>query len=264
MERRWLAVIAILLTLGRGAVREWEKTAERELQSVIGGKVDLRIQPDEDGLFQGRLKRLVVDAREFALNGFPFTLEPERPRTGHIQKFILQMRSARLRGLRAESAYAEIPDVYYDRQLALSKRIFRLSATGIGNAVIVVNEDDLADYIVRKYAPYLREISVAITPEQTTVQGQAVFFGNRVQFRAVGKLAPREGVYLDLAEAQLEIEGGELPPQSVEILRQWLNPIIDLDRDLGIYDGLRVDAVLSEVGRMRVLGKIWIPQPRGQ
>ncbi len=264
MERRWLALVAILLALGRGAVREWEKTAERELQSVIGGKVNLRIQPDENGLLQGRLKRLVVDARDFTLNGFPFTLEPERPQSGRIRNFVLKMQSARLRGLRAETAYAEIPDVYYDRQLALSKRIFRLSATGIGNAVFVINENDLAEYIVRKYAPYIRQATVEITPEQTTVQGQVVFLGNTVRFRAVGKLAPREGVFLDLAEAQLEIEGGELPAQSVEILRQWLNPIIDLNRDLGIYDGLKVDMVLSEDGRMRALGKIWIPKPREQ
>ncbi len=262
MERRWLAIIAIVLTLGRGAVREWEKTAERELQSVIGGTVTLRIQPDEKGILQGRLKRLVVDAKEFTLNGFPFTLEPNRPRSGHIRNFILRMESASFRGLRAETAYAEIPDVYYDRDLALSKRIFRLCGTGIGNAVIVVNEQDLANYIVRKYAPYLREVTVDITPEQTTVQGQAVFFGSVVRFYAVGRLAPREGVYLDLAEASLEIEGGELPPQSMELLRQWLNPIIDLNRDLGIYDGLEIDTVLSEEGRMRALGKVWIPMPR--
>ena len=262
MRREWLALFAILLTLGRGAIREIEKNAAREIRQRIGdGTFTVRIEPDGvDGLAQGRLKTLTVHARDFTLNGLPFTLEPERPQSGRIKQFIMQMTNAHLRGLRAERAIAFIPEVYYDKSLALRKRIFRLSATGIGACEIVVNETDLAAYILRKYAPYIREVAVQITAEQTTVQGVAALFVGEVRFKAVGKLAPRDGRYLDLAEVRIEIEGANLPAESANLLRQFLNPIIDIERDLGLYDGLAIDTVISELGKMRALGRVWIPE----
>ncbi|MCX7992533.1 MAG: hypothetical protein N2651_02565 [Fimbriimonadales bacterium] len=262
MRREWLAIFAIALTLGRGALREIEKTAAREIQQRIGGgDIRVKLEPDGvDGLVQGRLRTLTVHAKNFTLDGLPFTLEPERPQSGLIEQFVLRMENANLRGLRAASATAIIPRICYDKQLAITKRIFRLSATGVGACEIVVNETDLAAYIVRKYAPYLREVEVRITPGQTVVQGVAALFVGEVRFRAVGKLTPREGRYLDLAEVEIQIEGANLPPESANLLRQFLNPIIDVERDLGLYDGLAVDAVLSESGKMRALGKVWIPK----
>ncbi len=263
MRREWLAIFAIVLTLGRGALREIEKTAAREIRERLGGgEIQVKIEPDGvDGLVQGRLNTLTVRARDFTLNGLPFTLTPERPQSGRIRQFVILMENARLRGLRAEWATAVIPEVRYDKGLALSRRIFRLSATGIGTCEIVVNEADLAAYLQRKYATSLREVAVQITPEQTTVQGIVALFGSEVRFRAVGTLAPRNGRYLDLAEVTIEIEGANLPPESANLLRQFLNPIIDIDRDLGIYDGIAVERVQSELGRMRALGKVWIPHP---
>lgn len=264
MKREWLAVLAILLTLGRGAIREVEKTAAREIrQRVGGGDIRVRIEPDGvDGLIQGRLKRLTVDASHFTLDGLPFTLEEHRPKTGWIKLFIMRLHDVSLRGLRAEQVYAEIPDVRYDRRLAMRKRIFRLSNTGVGYAEIVVLQGDLAAYIRRKYAPYLREVRVEITPTETRVYGVALFLGSEVCFRATGQLVPREGRFLDLADARIEIEGAELSPAAVEMMRQWLNPLIDADRDLGISDGLYVEQVISERGQMRARGKASIPRAK--
>ena len=264
MRREWLALFAIILTLGRGAIREIEKNAAREIRQRIGnGTFTVRIEPDGvDGLAHGRLKTLTVLACDFTLNGLPFTLEPERPPSGRIKQFVMEMTNANLRGLRAERAIAIIPEVYYDKSLALRKRIFRLSATGIGACEIVVSETDLAAYIVRKYAPYIREVAVQITPNQTTVQGVASLFVGEVRFKAIGTLAPRDGRYLDLAEVQIEIEGANLPPESANLLRQFLNPIIDIERDLGLYDGLAIDTVISEPGKMRARGMVWIPNKR--
>jgi hypothetical protein len=168
VRREWLALFAIVLTLGRGAIREVEKSAAREIRQRIGdGAFTVKLEPDGvDGLAQGRLKTLTVHARDFTLNGLPFTLEPERPRSGRIKQFIMQMTNAHLRGLRAERAIAFIPEVYYDKSLAIRKRIFRLSATGVGACEIVVNETDLAAYILRKYAPYIREVACKSPPSR--------------------------------------------------------------------------------------------------
>ncbi|GBC91921.1 hypothetical protein HRbin15_00381 [bacterium HR15] len=262
MKREWLAVLAILLTLGKSAIREVEKSATREIrQRVGGGDIRVRIEPDGiDGLIDGRLKRLVVEASHFTLDGLPFTLETHRPKTGWIKQFVMRLQDVTLRGLRAERVDAEIPDVRYDRKLAMRKRIFRLSDTGVGRAEMVVRQEDLAVYIRRKYAPYVREVQVEITPTETHVRGTVVFLGSEVHFQAVGQLTPREGRFLELAEARIEMEGTELPPAAVERMRQWLNPLIDADRDLGISDGLYVEQVISERGQMRARGYAWIPR----
>ncbi len=59
MRREWLALFAIVLTLGRGAIREVEKSAAREIRQRIGdGAFTVKLEPDGvDGLAQGRLKR---------------------------------------------------------------------------------------------------------------------------------------------------------------------------------------------------------------
>jgi hypothetical protein len=31
---------------------------------------------------------------------------------------------------------------------------------------------------------------------------------------------------------------------------------------LGLYDGLAIDTVISELGKMRALGRVWIPNKR--
>jgi hypothetical protein len=262
VKREWLAVLAILLTVGKGAIREVEKSAAREIrQRVGGGDIRVHIEPDGvDGLLKGRLKRLTVEASHFALEGLPFTLEEYRPKTGWIKQFVMRLHDVSLRGLRAEQVYAEIPDVRYDRRLAMRQRIFRLSDTGVGHAEIVVLQHDLAAYIRRKYAPYVRQVQVEITPTETRVSGSVFFLGSELRFHATGQLVPREGRYLDLATAHIEIEGSELPPAAVETLRQWLNPLIDADRDLGLHDGLYVETVISELGQMRARGKAHIPR----
>ncbi|GIV13638.1 MAG: hypothetical protein KatS3mg021_1920 [Fimbriimonadales bacterium] len=202
MKREWVAVVAILLTLGRGALREIEKTAAREIQQRIGGKISVRIELDgARGLTEGKIKQLTVRAQGFTLDGFPFTLEPERPKSGHIRRFVMYLQDARLRGLRAETAWAEIPDIYYDRQLALSRRIFRLSDTGVGPAEIVVNQDDLADYIRRKYAPYIREVRVNITPTQTLVEGGNSSAHERGAFSGDGCSQTPRGALLRLSRS---------------------------------------------------------------
>jgi hypothetical protein len=60
----------------------------------------------------------------------------------------------------------------------------------------------------------------------------------------------------------IEIEGADLPAESANLLRQFLNPIIDIERDLGLYDGLAIEEVISELGRMRALGRVWVPEKR--
>jgi hypothetical protein len=73
VKREWLAVLAILLTLGKSAIREVEKSAAREIrQRVGGGDIRVHIEPDGvDGLLKGRLKRLTVEASHFTLDGLP-------------------------------------------------------------------------------------------------------------------------------------------------------------------------------------------------
>jgi hypothetical protein len=62
VRREWLALFAIVLTLGRGAIREVEKSAAREIRQRIGdGAFTVKLEPDGvDGLAQGRLKTLTV------------------------------------------------------------------------------------------------------------------------------------------------------------------------------------------------------------
>lgn len=261
MKREWLAALFILLTLGRSALKEVERTAAQEVrQRLGGGEVHVQIRPDgARGLTEGRLKRVVVQASHFAIQELPFSVEPLYARSGLIEEFVLDLRDAQLSGLRAERIYASIPNVRYDRHIAMSKRVFRLSETGVGRSEIVITEESLADYIEFKYRPYVKEVTVRITPEKTVVTGRALILVGEAAFRAEGQLVPRDGIYLDLADADIQLDGETVVPETARALEQWLNPVIDAVKDLRVADALRVETLRLEPGRMIAIGTARVP-----
>lgn len=262
MKREWLLALIALLSAGSIFLHQIEKSAAREIrQRIGGGEVQVVIIPDGvRGLTEGRAKKVIVHASHFAVNGLPFVLEEQYPKTGTMGEFILDLYDVQLAGLRAERVYARIPDVKFDRRTALNKKVFRLSATGVGESEIVVSERSLAEYIEQKYQPFLKQIEVRITPEKTYVSGLALVVIGEFRFRAEGQLVPRDGIYLDLTNTQIVFEGQDVPPESVRTLEQWLNPIIDAVKDLKVSDGIRVHTLKTDWGKMTAYGTAKVPR----
>jgi len=262
VKREWLLALAALLAAGTLFLHQIEKSAAREIrQRIGGGDVRVVIIPDGvRGLTEGRAKKVIVHASRFSVDGLPFVLEEQYPKTGTMNEFILDLHEVQLAGLRAERVYARIPNVQFDRRTALNKKVFRLSATGVGESEIVVTEQSLAAYIERKYKPFLKEIQVRITPDKTYVSGLALVVIGEFRFRAEGQLVPRDGIYLDLTDTKITFEGQDVPPETVRTLEQWMNPIIDAVKDLKVSDGLRVHRLTTDWGRMTAYGTAQVPR----
>lgn len=263
MRRSTFATLVLLLVTARSLIKSVEQSAENEIRQRIGGG-EVRVQLKPSGLFgaaEGHLKRVYVYAAHFQVNGLPFTLEENYSKSGQIDEFILDLHDATLAGLPAERVYVRVPDVRYDFRVARSKKVFRLTDTGIGEAEIVVTEQGLAEYILHKYKPHVLAVRVTITPEKTVVEGRAIVLIGEFHFRAEGQLVPREGIYLDLAQPKISVEGYEAPPETARVIAQWLNPIIDGIQDLHLSDGLRVSELKLEPGRMIARGTAKVPLP---
>jgi hypothetical protein len=262
MKREWLLALVALLSIGSILLNEIEKSAAREIkQRIGGGEVRVVIIPDGvRGLTEGRAQKVIVYASHFSVDGLPFVLEGQYPKTGTMIEFILDMQDVKMTGLRAERVYARIPNVKFDRRTALTKKVFRLSATGEGESEIVVTERSLAEYIEFKYKPFLKQVQVQITPDKTYVSGRALVVIGEFQFRAEGRLVVRDGIYLDLVDTKITFEGQEVPPESVRTLEQWLNPIIDAVKDLKVADGIRVHTLTTDWGKMTARGTAKVPR----
>lgn len=263
MRRQTVLAIAVLLVAGRNLIKSLERSAANDIaQRIHSRNVTVRLQADSPfDYLSAKVDRITVRASGFAVEELPFTIDETAPKTGKIDRFVIELRDAQLAGLRAERVFLEAPNVYFDLGVAIKRRVFQLSASGTGRAEIVVTEQSLADFIMRKYKGTVRDITVRITPDKTVVEGKALVIVGEASFRAEGVLRPREGIYLDLAELRLWLDGRETDPQTGRTIAAFLNPVIDAVKDLKVSDALRIDELELLDGKMIGRGPARAPLP---
>lgn len=253
-----IAVVSILVSTF--AIRQFEKRAVAQLEQQLGGgQVQVRIKTD--GIFggaAGQVRSLRVEASKFAIDGLPIGIEPQYPKDGRIGMLELHLTDFVLTGLPVEELRVRIPDMRFDKNLAVNRQRLRLTQSGEGEAYASITEDGLRTYLLKKFAA-LSEVKVTLASNHAIVEGDAVLFFGPTRFRAEGKLSPREGRYLDLMDARVDFNGIRVSDSEAQALVRLLNPVIDENRDLHLNDAVTITEVRLEKGRMIVTGRARAP-----
>jgi hypothetical protein len=259
----WLAGLAGgAILIGAHELRAFERKAAADIAAQLQGgarvvSVRTRIG-DPFRAMAGHVSRVEIDARHFETVGLPLFTEPDRSTKGRVRELCLRLSDFRLNGLRVERLEATIPECRYDLGLALGKRQIRLSRSGVGEGLVEVLADDLAPFILRKFRE-IKRVQVRITPDRLVVEGYGEFIVIQTNFRVEADLHSPDGRTLSLRNAKIEFDGRPADPLSAKTLLDTLNPVVDFERDLNLYDAVRVERVELAEGRLIARGRTKIP-----
>ncbi|MEX2244015.1 MAG: hypothetical protein WD716_09250 [Fimbriimonadaceae bacterium] len=255
------ALLALGLGYGDIQVERFERDAAREIASQLGGDnktVRVQARPDGLGVAWGRVESATIEARDFSLTQLPFFTEPERSKAGWLGNLTISLKEFDLRGLRIAELHAEIPNSRYDLGLARRERVFRLSKSGEGTGWVKVREDDLADYIVRKYAE-VKSCTVRVDRDVVWVEGYGEFLIVNSNFTIIARLVPEEGTRLVLTDAKVYFDWVRAEPEAAKVLLELLNPVVDLHTELGLFDAIYVTDVRLRDGFVLASGRTRVP-----
>lgn len=262
MTNPWLlGGLVALFGFGAATVRDFERSAAREIASKLEGdrkKVELRVS--YPGLLSpalGEVGTATIKASQFRCEGLPLFTEPKRSKKGTIQLLKLDLSDFYLRDLRCERFEASIPGCRFDFALASSKRMVRLSKSGVGPGTVVLKVKDLAPYILKKYAE-IKTVEVTTDGTWVRVKGTGVFLVLNAEFDVKARITTN-GSQLLLSDCIIRIDNKEPDSESQQALINTLNPVIDFAKDLDLYDAVVASEVRVQGDTITVTGKVKIP-----
>lgn len=263
-----LLPFALLLGLGLYGDREvarFERLAAEEISSQLtGDQRVVKVDADAYASASGHLASATIEARDFSLTQLPFFTEPLRSKAGRLDMLRLRLRDFTMRGLKIAELTADIPDCRYDFGLARSKQVFRISKSGEGIGSVRVNEEDLAKYIVDKYAE-IKSATVRIYNDVVWVEGYGEFLIVNTNFAVIAKIAPVDGTKLMLTDAKIYFDWVRADPPAAKVILDLLNPVVELHDGLGLFDAIHVTDVRLRGGFVLASGRTRVPErPAGR
>lgn len=244
---------------------ETEKSFERRAAWDIAGRlegeskqVSVNVTPNGLGAAWGDLKSAEIRASDFAIDGLPLFTEPDRSQAGKVGTLKLSLREFSLKKLKVESLEAIIPGCRYDYGLAQRRGQIRLSRSGIGTGEVTIRQSDLADYVVKKFSE-IKRCTIEIKHGLVWIRGYGEFLIVNSEFKVIARIGVEDGSKLVLTDVDVFFGDRLADEMTAKALLQTLNPVVDMRKDLGLYDAVTVEGVKLADGKLRAWGKTKIP-----
>ena len=255
----------LLLGLGFGLssveTARFERAAAADIASRLSGdavQVSVKIVPNGIAAAWGEVSSATISANNFSLDQLPLFTEPDRSQYGKLHRLRIQLSDFRLRGLLVSELTVDIRDCRFDLGLARSERKLRLTRSGEGLGTVKIAEDSLAEYIVEKYAE-IKSATVRVYNDVIWVEGYGEFLFLKTDFAIIAHIVAVDGTKLTLTDAKIYFDWQRADPAAVQILLDILNPVIDLDADLGLFGAITVEHVRLRNGVLEASGPARIP-----
>ncbi len=257
-----LGLFGALFYFGHSEIRHFENLAANDIRSRLNGDhAKVSVRTELEGIVGGALgdlKKVTIRASDFETPGLPLFTEPDLSKRGLIRDLRIELGEFTIAGLHIQELVSNIPDCRFDYDLAIKKHKIRLSKSGVGRGEVVIRDRDLQAYILRKFGS-IKRASVKIAGGRVLVEGYGEFLILKANFSVDAKLVAIEGTKLRLDDAKIALDGREATPAESKALMDALNPIIDLTRDLKLYDAIYVDEIQLDNGLLRAGGSTKIP-----
>jgi hypothetical protein len=262
-----VGLFGALYYLGNSEVRRFENIAAKDIRSTIRGEhAKVTVRTELNGIIGGPLgdlKKVTIRASNYQTDGVPMFTQPELSKKGLIRDLHIELREFEIAGLHIQSLITDIPDCHFDYTLAVTKHKIRLSESGTGRGEVAIREKDLEAYILHKFGD-IKKASVKIANGRIHVDGYAEFIIVKANFQVDAALVAIDGTKLVLDDARISFDGKPADELASKTLLNTLNPVVDLVKDLKLYDSIKVDSISLKDGVLRASGATRIPvQPTG-
>jgi len=258
-----LAAASLLFGLGHHEIRRFERLATEDIRSRLNCGPDTRIQVRSKlanpltGPF-GDVASVSIEADRFQTDGLPLFTEPWRSAKGKVGTLNLRLREFRLGKLLVQELRAEIPDCRFDYALAISKKKIRLSRSGVGTGYVAIREADLSAFALAKFRE-LKRIDIRVRKDKVMVDGFGEFIIAKTSFQVIADLEPQDGVRLVLSRPRIYFDWVRADEVASDVLLRELNPVVDLQKDLGLFDAMTIDRLRLQNGLLEAWGRAKIP-----
>ncbi|MCB0825727.1 MAG: hypothetical protein KDC26_06020 [Armatimonadetes bacterium] len=261
-----MSLIGGILAVGLGIFantteQKFERQAAEQIkQEILGEEAEcsVNIRPAIVAAAWGELDSARITASKFSLQQTPIFQEPSFSQSGKIGSLEFRLSDFTLRGLRINQLEVDIPGCRYDFGVAKRTKQIRISRSGVGTGKVEVLAEDLANYIVHKFAE-VKECTVQIRNGFLWVEGYGEFLIVKTKFAVIARLESQDGHKLMLTQPKVYFDWTRAEPTSAKLLVDALNPIIDLDEDLRLFGALYVNQLELEDGKMIATGDAKIP-----
>ncbi len=229
-------------------------------RSVKGGEIHARVKPRGFyGLLVGQGDVVSVTGQGFATEGFPFKVKRGDGLRAHVRHLKFDFQDFLLRGSQVKRFTAEIPSVNLDIFRAFFDDRIIVRTAGEGTAEAVVDEKGLADFVTRKY-PQLSDVAVKLIDGKILVGGSMSLLGAKTRVDAVSDLVVREGRYVDAVNMSIALNNKEAAPFMRDTIVNSLNPVLDLEKDLGLGAYFHATAIEIGKGTLTMRGRAMVPR----
>lgn len=247
------------LSFGEVTKSQFERSAAAELRSILGnqGKVTVSTRPNL-ATIGGHLPSAKIVASDFTANGLPLYTEPSLSKRGRLDRLGIELKEFTLRGLLVQSLTAQIPNCRFDLDLAVKRRKFRLSQSGEGTGTVNIRAADLERFILLKY-PSLKSCHLSLNKDRAIVEGETSLGTLPIKFRIEGRMESADGRSLRLVEPTAVINGAQSSDSSARALASSINPVLHLDRDLGLSGAVDIQTISLQNNQLMATAKTRIP-----
>ena len=256
-----VGLAGLIFGVGASEVRKFERAAANDVASRLSGEkkfVMVRTKMDPLLAIGGRLKSATITASDFAVDGLPLFTEPEGSKRGRLDELKLNLTNFILTGLHIKRLEARIPNSRFDWGLAQRQGKIRLTQSGIGTGSVEVDRESLRAYIGAKH-PTLKIEDFRLAPGLVEIAGKGRFLGFESEVHIKSKLASPDGVTIQLADAEIAVNGQLANPAAREAILKLLNPVLDLDKDLKLFGALSIQSIEVQEDSIIARGAARIP-----
>lgn len=257
-----LAGLGVLFGFGSMTVDAFEKSAAKDILAKLSGPdAMVTVQTKLNGLVGGPLgdvKQATIRASHFQTAGLPLFTEPWRSKKGIVRDLRIDLKDFQLGGLAIESLTAAIPDCRYDYSLATRKRVIRLSKSGVGTGTVRIRQEALEAFILKKFHE-IKSVKVRIEKDKVFVDGFGEFVLVQTNFSVIATLGSPDGKTLELQNTRIFFDGKPADDLAQRALLHTLNPVVDLNKDLKLYDAISVKGIRLLNGFLEAWGDTRIP-----
>ena len=242
-----------------------ERAAEADIRGILGAET-VSVEAEADGLLgsaMGRVEAVVISASGFSVDGMPLFCDPELSQRGRMKRLQIRLSDFVIRDLPVRELTCDIPDNRFALGLLLDGKV-RLSRSGEGIGSVTIAEAGLSQYVKKRFA-LIETIEIKLDKYKLFAKGSAAMGPLKREFEIICDLVIAEKRRLEIANPIVFIGGRRVRDGSDATLLRALNPVLDLDRDLGLNGAFDMEKIRIKDGVAVITGRSRIPnRPKEQ
>lgn len=209
------------------------------------------------GSILGKVASVEIAAHGFSVDGNPFFCDPMLSRAGKLGELRLKLSDFSVRDLRVRELSAVIPNCRFALGMMKEGKV-RLSLSGEGPGAVTLSAPDFRAYMLSRFKA-IESLDVRLDRYKLFAKGRAAFGPIRRDFEIICDLEISEKRKLVIANPVVFVDGRMARDGSGNSVANAFNPVMDIDKDLGMAGAFDMQRLVARNGVVVITGVARVP-----